>query len=41
MSLQKLVDAKVINDQTLNAEELKKLGLVSSSKKPIKDFRQR
>ena len=35
-SLQKLVDAKVIKDQTLNAEELKKIGLVSSSKKPIK-----
>ena len=27
---------KLIKDQTLNAEELKKLGLVSSSKKPIK-----
>jgi large subunit ribosomal protein L15 len=36
ISLQKLVDAKVIIDQTLNAEELKKIGLVSSSKKPIK-----
>ncbi|HRN25376.1 MAG TPA: 50S ribosomal protein L15 [Ignavibacteriaceae bacterium] len=35
-SLQKLVDAKAIKDQTLNAVELKKLGLVSSSKKPIK-----
>jgi len=35
-SLQKLVDSKVIQDQTLNAEELKKIGLVSSSKKPIK-----
>ncbi|MBK7632694.1 MAG: 50S ribosomal protein L15 [Ignavibacteriales bacterium] len=35
-SLQKLVDAKLIKDQTLNAAELKKLGLVSSSKKPIK-----
>jgi large subunit ribosomal protein L15 len=35
-SLQKLVDAKVIKDQNLNAEELKKIGLVSSSKKPIK-----
>jgi len=36
ISLQKLVDAKVIKNQTLNAEELKKIGLVSSSKKPIK-----
>jgi len=35
-SLQRLIDSKVINDQTLNAEELKKLGLVSSTKKPIK-----
>ena len=35
-SLQKLVDAKIIKDQTLTAEELKKIGLVSSSKKPIK-----
>ena len=35
-SLQKLVDAKLIKDQALNADELKKLGLVSSSKKPIK-----
>ncbi len=35
-SLQKLVDAKAIKDQTLDAVELKKLGLVSSSKKPIK-----
>jgi len=35
-SLQKLSEAKVIKDQTLNADELKKLGLVSSTKKPIK-----
>ena len=35
-SLQRLVDAKRISSQVLNAEELKKLGLVSSSKKPIK-----
>ncbi|MFZ1517395.1 MAG: 50S ribosomal protein L15 [Ignavibacteriaceae bacterium] len=35
-SLQKLVDSKVVTDQTINAEVLKKLGLVSSSKKPIK-----
>jgi large subunit ribosomal protein L15 len=35
-SLQKLVDTKLIKDQALNADELKKLGLVSSSKKPIK-----
>ena len=36
ISLQKLVDSKAITDQKLDAEELKKLGLVSSSKKPIK-----
>ena len=35
-SLQKLVDAKLIKDQVLNADDLKKLGLVSSSKKPVK-----
>lgn len=35
-SLQRLIDAKLIKNQTLNAEELKNLGLVSSSKKPIK-----
>ena len=35
-SIQRLIVASVIKDQTLNAEELKKLGLVSSSKKPIK-----
>lgn len=35
-SLQRLSDEKVLKDQLLNAEELKKLGLVSSTKKPIK-----
>ena len=35
-SLQRLIDSKAIKDQLLNAEELKNLGLVSSSKKPIK-----
>lgn len=35
-AIQRLVDSKVITNQTLNAEELKKIGLVSSSKKPIK-----
>jgi large subunit ribosomal protein L15 len=35
-SLQRLSDEKVLTDQLLNAEELKKLGLVSSTKKPIK-----
>jgi large subunit ribosomal protein L15 len=35
-TLQKLVDKKVIKDQLLNADELKKLGLISSTKKPIK-----
>lgn len=35
-SIQRLVDANKITDQKLNADELKKLGLVSSSKKPIK-----
>jgi large subunit ribosomal protein L15 len=35
-SIQRLIAANVIKDQTLNAEELKKIGLVSSSKKPIK-----
>ena len=35
-SLQRLIDSKAILDQTLNAEELKRLGLVSSTKKPIK-----
>lgn len=35
-SLQKLSDSKAIKDQVLNAVELKKLGLVSSTRKPIK-----
>lgn len=35
-AIQRLVDAKKIVDQKLNADELKKLGLVSSTKKPIK-----
>jgi large subunit ribosomal protein L15 len=35
-SLQRLSDEKVLKNQLLNAEELKKLGLVSSTKKPIK-----
>ena len=35
-SLQRLIDSSAIKDQTLNAEELKRLGLVSSTKKPIK-----
>jgi large subunit ribosomal protein L15 len=35
-SIQRLILANVIKDQTLNAEELKRIGLVSSSKKPIK-----
>jgi large subunit ribosomal protein L15 len=35
-SLQKLVEDKTIKDQVLNSIELKKLGLVSSAKKPIK-----
>jgi large subunit ribosomal protein L15 len=35
-SLQKLSDGKAIKDQVLNAVELKKLGLVSSTRKPIK-----
>lgn len=35
-SLQKLSDNKVIKNQVLNAAELKKLGLVSSTRKPIK-----
>jgi large subunit ribosomal protein L15 len=35
-SIQKLVEKKVIKDQLLNAEELKKLGLISSTKKPVK-----
>jgi len=35
-AIQRLVDEKKISNQKLNADELKKLGLVSSSKKPIK-----
>jgi large subunit ribosomal protein L15 len=35
-NLQKLADAKKLTDVVLNAEELKKLGLVRSSKKLIK-----
>ncbi len=35
-SLQKLADDKVITDQLLNVNELKKLGLISSTKKPVK-----
>jgi len=35
-SLQKLADSKKLNDVVLNPEELKKLGLVKSSKKPVK-----
>jgi large subunit ribosomal protein L15 len=36
LSLQKLSDDKKLTDVILNAEELKKLGLVKSSKKPVK-----
>ena len=35
-ALQRLVELKKISDQKLDAATLKKLGLVSSSKKPIK-----
>ena len=35
-ALQRLFDAKKISDKKIDAEQLKKLGLVSSSKKPIK-----
>ncbi len=35
-SIQKLIDLKKISDQKLDAGSLKKLGLVSSTKKPIK-----
>lgn len=35
-SLQKLVDEKKITDTLINAELLKKHGLISSSKKPVK-----
>lgn len=35
-AIQRLVDSKVIKDQTLDLAELKKLGLISSTKKPVK-----
>lgn len=35
-TLQKLSDKKLITNQLLNAEEMKKLGLISSTKKPVK-----
>jgi len=35
-SIQKLADEKKLDDLTLNLEELKKLGLVKSSKKAVK-----
>src|SRR5690606_31395172 len=35
-SLQKLADEKKLGDVTLNAGELKKLGLIRSIKKPVK-----
>lgn len=35
-SLQRIADEKKLNDDVLNAESLKKLGLVKSIKKPIK-----
>lgn len=35
-NLQKLADEKKLADSVLNIEELKKLGLVRSSKKPVK-----
>lgn len=35
-SLQKLADDNVITNQILNVNELKKLGLISSTKKPVK-----
>jgi large subunit ribosomal protein L15 len=35
-SLQKLAENKIIKDQLLNASELKKLGLISSTNKPVK-----
>ncbi|RPI75606.1 MAG: 50S ribosomal protein L15 [Ignavibacteriales bacterium] len=35
-NLQKLADSKELNDVVLNPEELKKLGLVKYSKKPVK-----
>ncbi|OGU75054.1 MAG: 50S ribosomal protein L15 [Ignavibacteria bacterium RBG_16_34_14] len=36
LNLQKLSDEKKLTDVVLNAEELKKLGLVRNSKKPVK-----
>jgi len=36
LNLQKLSDEKKLTDVVLNADELKKLGLVRSSKKPVK-----
>jgi large subunit ribosomal protein L15 len=36
ISLQKLAEKKVIKNQPLNVVELKKLGLISSTKKPVK-----
>jgi large subunit ribosomal protein L15 len=36
LSLQRLADEKKLADVILNAEELKKLGLVRNSKKPVK-----
>ena len=35
-ALQRIADEKKVNDDVLNAESLKKLGLVKSIKKPIK-----
>ena len=35
-ALQRIADGKKLNDDVLNAESLKKLGLVKSIKKPIK-----
>jgi large subunit ribosomal protein L15 len=36
VSLQKLAEKKVLENQPLNVTELKKLGLISSTKKPVK-----
>ena len=35
-ALQRIADGKKLNDDVLNAESLKKLGLIKSIKKPIK-----
>lgn len=35
-SLQKLADEKKLTDTVLNADELKKIGMIRSSKKPVK-----